>query len=88
MNGLSPESWPILAAFLVLQGAITWPLVKYIRGVHEAQIADLKATIAALTAERDRFISYSLEANQAARAASNATQSVVAAAERAVGRAT
>lgn len=43
MGAISPESWPILAAFLVLQGAITWPLVKYIRQLHEAQIADLKA---------------------------------------------
>lgn len=59
MAGLSPETWPILAAFLALQTLITVPLIVYVRNVHADQltalgkscderIADLKAQQAAL----------------------------------------
>jgi chromosome segregation ATPase len=42
MEGLRPETWPVLLAFLVLQTLITLPLIRYIRATHEAQIAMLQ----------------------------------------------
>jgi len=59
VGALSPETWPILGAFLVLQSLITFPLVRYIQLIHKAQlealdkscesrITDLRAQQAAL----------------------------------------
>jgi hypothetical protein len=56
MGGLSPESWPVLAAFLALQSAITLPLLIYIRTVNEARIADLKAQLGTMLAEKEAQI--------------------------------
>lgn len=52
MDGLSPETWPILAAFLVLQTLITFPLVRYIKIVHDQQIALLQKLYDAAQGER------------------------------------
>lgn len=48
MDGISPESWPVLAAFLALQTFITVPLILYLRSITNERIADLKAQLADL----------------------------------------
>lgn len=53
MGGLSPETWPVLGAFLILQTLITWPLVKYIRESHKSQLDDLRAQVEAWKLDRD-----------------------------------
>ena len=53
MDGISPESWPVLAAFLALQTFITVPLILYLRSVTNERIADLKAQMADLVKDRE-----------------------------------
>lgn len=69
MGGLSPETWPVLGAFLILQTLITWPLVKYIQSIHkqaredqekacEARINEMRSQQAALMAIYQATVDY------------------------------
>lgn len=52
-SGISPETWPILAAFLTLQGVITIPLVRYIDRQWQARMArEREAAAEMVTKER------------------------------------
>lgn len=52
VEGASPESWPILAAFIGLQTTITAPILGYII----KQNADLRAQIEKRIADKDETI--------------------------------
>ncbi len=91
MPGLSviAESWPILTAFLVLQGIITIPLVRELRSVYNArldqyreQVAKLEERVKETAEERDRFVDYALEQAIAARSVTSATTAIAEVAER------
>ena len=54
--GVSPETWPILAAFLGIQVIITVPLIVYIRSNFDRQIAFLQRLLDQANADRDRLL--------------------------------
>jgi hypothetical protein len=56
VDGITPETWPILAAFLALQTLITVPLILYIRAGHNERVADLKQQVAETQKDRDTQI--------------------------------
>jgi predicted nucleic acid-binding Zn-ribbon protein len=64
MEGLKPETWPVLLAFLVLQTLITLPLIRYIRTTHEAQIALLQKLYDQAQAERAALLKQVEETTQ------------------------
>jgi ABC-type transporter Mla subunit MlaD len=53
VDGITPETWPILAAFLALQTLITVPLILYIRAGHNERVADLKQQVADAVKDRE-----------------------------------
>jgi hypothetical protein len=56
VSGITPETWPVLLAFLVLQSLITLPLVRYIKASHEAQLALLQKLYDAAQVERGALL--------------------------------
>lgn len=55
-DGVSPETWPVLAAFLALQVLITVPLVVYIKSNFDRQITFLQRLLDQAVADRDRLL--------------------------------
>lgn len=51
-GGVTPESWPVLAAFIVLVS----PFVVYIKISHDREVAFLKRLLDQVTTDRDRLV--------------------------------